>query len=288
MRYYGGKNHLFRQFINLIPEHDRFVELFAGSAAVSRNLARRHAEALVVELDAEQAALLRVELPAHRVLNQDGIALLEANVNAWGRETVIFADPPYPLEDRRDSRARYRCEMTNEQHHRLAELLHATKAKVLVCGHPWGLYPKLYRGWKRHEFRVILRSSKPGFECLWTNYDDPGVLHDYRYFGADKRTRQDHRRQVARAVAKFGRMDRHVRAAVLRELVDRFSSTSRAGDLADGIPPEAISPARAAPPERDRLEAELPSGSSSSGGETACASGTAPRRGRSPRARSRA
>lgn len=222
MRYYGGKNHIFRRIVNLIPEHDRFVELFAGSAAVSRNMARRHAEALVVELDEEQAKKLRVELPGHRVLNEDGIALLAREGERWGRETVIFADPPYPLEDRRDTRQRYRCEMTEEDHRNLEILLKCSRARVLVCGHPWGLYPTLYRDWERHEFRVILRSGKPGVECVWTNYGDAWPLHDYSFFGDDKRVRQDLRRQVERCAAKFERMDRHVRVAVLRELVARF------------------------------------------------------------------
>lgn len=221
-RYYGGKNHLFQRIINLIPEHERWVEAFGGSAAVSRRLARRGAEGWVLELDQAQARRLRVELPGHRVLCCDAIAFLREHGRAWGPETVVFADPPYPLADRRDSRARYRCELQDDQHHELAELLHETRARVLVCGHPWGLYPRLFRAWQRHEFPVTLRSGKPGVECIWTNYDDPFPLHDYRYWGENKRVRQDLRRQVSRQLAKFNAMEKHQRAAVLRALVEQL------------------------------------------------------------------
>ncbi|MCO5167848.1 MAG: 23S rRNA (adenine(2030)-N(6))-methyltransferase RlmJ [Planctomycetes bacterium] len=242
MRYPGGKNHVYQALINLIPEHDRWVEAFAGSAAVSRHLARRHAEAWVLELDQEQAARLRRELPGHRVLHADAFRFLREHAPSWGPETVVFVDPPYPLRDRRDGRRRYRHELTDAQHEELAELLHATRARVLVCGHPWGLYPRLYRSWHRHELAVVLRSGGPGVECVWTNYADPWPLHDYRYWGADKRVRQDLRRQVARHLARFGDMNRHVRTAVLRALTDAYSL---GGDRRLDLDRQAASPAPA-------------------------------------------
>lgn len=219
-RYYGGKNHLYQAIINLIPRHRLFVEAFAGSAAVSRHLARGDAEAWVIEKDSEQALKLRLELAGHRVIAGDAMDELERYASSWGPDVVIFADPPYPLEDRRDQRHRYKCEF--ERHEQLAKLLRATRARVLVCGHPWGSYPRLYEGWRRHEFRVVLRSGRPGVECIWTNFDDPYPLHDYRYWGENKRVRQDMRRQVERQLGKFNRMERHARAAVLRRLVAEF------------------------------------------------------------------
>lgn len=224
MQYFGGKNHLYQAIINCIPRHTRFVEAFAGSAAVARHLARGDAEGLVIERDFAQAARLKRLVPGHRVLCDDALDYLERHGADWGPETVIFADPPYPLEDRRDPRPRYMYEFCSAQHEHLAELLHASRARVLVCGHPWGRYPALYRTWKRHEFSTVLRSGRPGVECLWTNYDDPYPLHDYRYWGDDKRVRQDLRRQVERNVEKFDQMDRHARVAVLRAIVAKFGA----------------------------------------------------------------
>lgn len=233
-RYYGGKNHLYQRFINLIPKHERFVSLFGGSAAVERHI-RPAAESIVCELDEEQWARLRVDLPGVRVLCVDSLRILRDGVRGafhatmpiappWGPETFVYADPPYPIEDRRDPRARYRCELTSEQHDELVGLLRATRARVLVCGQPWGRYALAFQDWRRHEFPVTLRSGKPGVECVWTNYDDPHPLHDYRYFGDDKRTRQDLRRVVSRNVARFDAMNRDHRVAVLRALAERFGA----------------------------------------------------------------
>lgn len=224
MRYFGGKNHLYQRIINLIPRHERFVELFGGSAAVSRHLARFDAEALIVERDARQVAKLKGyrELAGHRIVGGDAFEVLEAHLDDWGPDTVIFADPPYPIADRRDARERYACELTDADHERLVALLRRSHARVLVCGHPWGVYPHAFSDWTRHEFTVGLRSGRAGVECLWTNFDAPYPLHDYRYFGADKRTRQDLRRRIARQVELFRAMDKHARAAILRELVATF------------------------------------------------------------------
>lgn len=138
---------------------------------------------------------------------------------------MLFADPPYPIADRRDARARYRCELDDAQHARLVELLHLAAGagvRVLVCGHPWGVYPKAFASWRKHEFTIGLRNGRPGIECVWTSFDDPYPLHDYRYFGANKRLRQDLRRRVSRQLELFRAMDRHHRAVILRELQQTF------------------------------------------------------------------
>jgi 16S rRNA G966 N2-methylase RsmD len=239
-RYFGGKNHLYQAIINLIPQHARFVELFGGSAAVSRFLARGAADATIVELDPTQVAWLRErkELAGHRILGGDAFEVLEMLLGAAPEQAlraragaaaagdvVLFADPPYPIADRRDARPRYRCELTLAQHERLIELLRRAAdygMRVLVCGHPWGLYPSAFADWTRHEFATGLRSGRRGIECVWTSYPDPYPLHDYRYYGADKGARQDLRRRVERQLALFGAMDRHHRAAILRALVTTF------------------------------------------------------------------
>lgn len=224
--YFGGKNHLYRAFINLIPRHERFVEAFGGSAAVSRNMQRGAAESIVIELDPKQVRWLKAqrELAGHRIVGGDAFQVLATNQRVWGPETVLFVDPPYPLEDRRSPRGRYNCELDTFAHKRLVELVQASRARVLVCGQSWGFYAHAFRNWKRHEFRVGLRSGNAGVECVWTNYDDPYPLHDYRFFGDNKQVRQDLRRRIDRQVRLFAEMDRHHRAAILRALEHEFLS----------------------------------------------------------------
>lgn len=224
-RYVGGKNHLWKRLVNLVPQHDRWVEAFAGSAAMSRNLARA-AESLVIEKDKAQAARLRVALPGHRVIAGDALPILRKGLRTWGPETVLFADPPYPVADRRSARELYACELTTAEHAELVRMLLRARCRVLVCGMPWGSYARAFRRWHRHEFPVTLRSGKPGVEVVWTNFADPFPLHDYRQFGDDKGARQDFRRVIARNLAKLRALDRHERAALLRAFASEFGGAA--------------------------------------------------------------
>lgn len=104
-------------------------------------------------------------------------------------ETVVYADPPYLSSTRRQGRtwklADYRCDMSGEEaHERLAEVLHATPATVLLSGYDSPLYAALYRDWWRAEWRVKVHASNAltgergdRVEVLWSNRQlDEGTL----------------------------------------------------------------------------------------------------------------
>lgn len=98
-------------------------------------------------------------------------------------ETAIYVDPPYSSEGRRASRkggacADYRHDMGGEsEHRRLAEVLHDTRAAVLLSGYHSPLYDELYGDWDHIERQVNVHASNkansgPGdrTEVLWANY----------------------------------------------------------------------------------------------------------------------
>ena len=146
------------------------------------------------------------------------------DAQAGNLPNIAFVDPPYPIPDRRAARAYYNCELSADDHRDLVALLLAARCRVLVCGMPWGMYAEAFAEWTRHEFPVTLRSGRPGVEVVWTNYRDADAcpLHDYRYFGDDKQQRQDLRRKVDRALARFRSMSAHERAAVLGAIAVEF------------------------------------------------------------------
>ena len=99
-------------------------------------------------------------------------------------DTVIYADPPY-LDDVRVSRGTrgtstdYRADMCSEDaHRRLAEVLRATPATVILSGYPSDLYEDLYGDWwthdiatKAHSSNSVLSTRSARTERLWSNRD---------------------------------------------------------------------------------------------------------------------
>lgn len=94
-------------------------------------------------------------------------------------DTVVYADPPY-LASTRTARGGngYRFEADEAHHRRLAEVLHATPAAVVLSGYPSALYDELYGDWHRVEFPVRIHASNATkvaraarTEVLWTNHE---------------------------------------------------------------------------------------------------------------------
>lgn len=92
-------------------------------------------------------------------------------------DTVVYVDPPY-VRSTRSARGGngYRHESTDEDHRRLAEVLHATPAAVLLSGYHSPLYDDLYADWWRTEWRVHVHASNAvtngrgeRTEVLWSN-----------------------------------------------------------------------------------------------------------------------
>jgi DNA adenine methylase len=89
--------------------------------------------------------------------------------------TLFYVDPPY-LGSTRSLRWQgdaYNCEMTDDDHHDLASILHQVEGNVILSGYPSELYDNLYRDWIRVDRIVIQRvrswkgGGKPSTECLW-------------------------------------------------------------------------------------------------------------------------
>ena len=101
-----------------------------------------------------------------------------------GPDTAIYVDPPYLATTRRSGRradacADYRHDMgATEDHERLAEVLHATTAMVLLSGYHSPLYDELYGDWEHIEKPVRIQASNKAtalgdgarIEVLWANY----------------------------------------------------------------------------------------------------------------------
>jgi 16S rRNA (guanine966-N2)-methyltransferase len=101
----------------------RFLDLFAGSGAVGLEALSRGAAAVtLVESDRAACQVLRanvaaVGLPGAQVVQRDAVAYLGGDATPAETFDVVFADPPYRLDDER-----------------LAELLQLLAARWLADG----------------------------------------------------------------------------------------------------------------------------------------------------------
>jgi len=87
-----------------------------------------------------------------------------------GPDTLHYVDPPY-LEEVREMRVArgYRCEMTREDHERLAEVLRDLQGHVMVSGYASALYAGLYEGWQTVERETYADGASPRTEVIWSN-----------------------------------------------------------------------------------------------------------------------
>lgn len=89
--------------------------------------------------------------------------------------TLHYVDPPYPHSTRAEaSRWNYRHEMTDDDHRKLAEVLHNVAGAVVLSGYPCDLYDReLYADWWRVERTAHADGARDRVEVLWLNRPTP-------------------------------------------------------------------------------------------------------------------
>lgn len=130
-------------------------------------------------------------------------------------KAFIFADPPYVMSERATGRI-YDFEMADADHTRLLDVLtriDAARYRIMICGYSSDLYRPL-DNWNSIEHRVPTRGGLQD-EMIWTNYHTSNVLHDYRYFGAGRRSRERIRRRQINWLKQLRRMSEGERFAML-------------------------------------------------------------------------
>jgi DNA adenine methylase len=94
-------------------------------------------------------------------------------------ETLHYCDPPYTHGSRSEYTVRtgkgYRHEMTDDDHRRLAEVLHSAQGMVVVSGYSSELYDCLYGDWETRIRKAIADGGPHApalerVEALWLNH----------------------------------------------------------------------------------------------------------------------
>lgn len=168
--YFGGKGSdgTYQRIINRIPKVDLLIETHAGLARVSENLANKP---LIILNDINPKTVKALYVKFRKYLtedinaksgiiieNMDAIQLLEKYKGIiQNRETLIFTDPPYPMDSRKQSVKVYEFEYTDSQHYELLQYLNNLDTKVIVCTYPCGIYADFF-GLDLDEFRRVYKN----------------------------------------------------------------------------------------------------------------------------------
>lgn len=140
-------------------------------------------------------------------------------------ETFVFCDPPYVMSQRASGRL-YPCELSDADHERLLSTLTsipAAAAAVLLCGYRSPVYAAVDREWRSIDHRVPTRGGLQD-ERMWFNYAQPARLHDYRFLGDGRRSRERIRRRQKKWVEMLSGMRSHERAAMLEAIILSFAT----------------------------------------------------------------
>lgn len=86
---------------------------------------------------------------------------------------LMYLDPPYVMESRRDKRGQYKHEMTIDDHAALLQVIKYSKAKIIISGYASALYDEELREWNRIELKSNDAQGKATTEVIWMNYDTP-------------------------------------------------------------------------------------------------------------------
>lgn len=245
MSYHGGKNGsgVYQKIISLIPYGMKtFIELFAGSAAISRNI-KRPDKIILIELNQRQLA--EIELPHdQRIerLNVDAFDFLRDPNYAdiiMNESTVLYVDAPYPRSTRRDKkRPAYQFELWDEReaesgihtHLELLELLRPIRCKVMVSCYPNELYDEQLVGWNTFQFTTTDRGHNKRVEKIWYNFDTPKRLYDHRFLGKNDRERWRINKRRRRLVSRFLALPAQERWALFETLEEALTNHKEISD----------------------------------------------------------
>lgn len=224
--------------IGQMPPHDVYVETFAGRGTICGKKLPASSNVLI-DVDAGAVAWLRNAAANAKfgvtagveILQANGITALRAMRCFESPRTLAYVDPPYMLSTRKGRRY-YNHELTDEDHATLLATLRAVTCMVMVSHPPHPLYVHQLQNWRCISYRE--RNRRHTMEqCLWCNFPEPTVLHDWRFAGMGYRERLTLKRLALRWKRRLDAMPARKRGFVLNHLAltsDPTLSADNAGN----------------------------------------------------------
>lgn len=217
--YPGGKNGggAYQKIICQVPPHEVFIELFGGSAAITKRIKPSHVN-YVIEKDKEVYTKLKTTIP-HGTIVINGCAIKWLQETSLPLSTFIYADPPYPINATRSKKRIYHNSLTDQEHEILLRLLTFIPANIAISSYHNELYDTILKDWRQIEYPLMTRKGW-ATEVLYMNYPEPIALHDYSMIGENAMKRQMFKRKKQRWEKRLANMDIIERQAIMQSLLE--------------------------------------------------------------------
>jgi len=254
--YPGGKGLSFRNFINLMPPHDIYIEPFLGAGSVFLHN-RPASKNILIDIS---PAVIQPFISLHGYFNPSDPSFCFHDFEffvkaAWQTpdqsirfyccdsihyivnsiftpDTLIYCDPPYPLSSRSSGKI-YDHELSDSDHIQLLSSLKTKDCMIMISSYPNSLYNSSLKKWNHIDFNSVVRSGDvrrasdhgPGVRCVercWFNFDFPSILHDYSFIGSDFRERERIKRFIFRHISQLNNMPALERNALLHSIRSTF------------------------------------------------------------------
>ena len=219
-----------------MPPHRWYYEPCLGDGAVLRKKRAAWDATFGCELDDATLAKWRGdEVENLSVLHCDGLQFLRTRFGlctAAGTQFpapgspsdhLIYLDPPYPRDVRRNDKPIYRHEWDEADHALMLKAACQLKklgVRVIVSSYENAMYNTALEGWRKSHFNTVDRGGNRKTETAWISYPKPAWLHDPRFVGGNKTRRVTVRRRAETWAAGLKRMPTHERQRVFEALCE--------------------------------------------------------------------
>lgn len=228
MRYSGGKgaSGVHQQIINRMPKHSTYIETHLGGGNI---LIKKKPCECTIAIEIDTAALSDFKRYHNNICNdaisfynEDCIEVLKKYKIT--NDTLVYADPPYLFETRKNKKNLYNYEYEKSDHIQLLTLLNKLKCFVMISGYQSNLYNELLKKdkWYLFTFNSMTRQGVRT-EALWCNFNPNNhIKHDYSYMGENFRERERLKRKSERWIKRLQTLPSDERNFLLSNITDNF------------------------------------------------------------------
>jgi DNA adenine methylase len=85
------------------------------------------------------------------------------------KNVLIYCDPPYILGTRHGKQ--YRCEMSDDDHRNLLQVLLNHSGPVIISGYESELYNEMLKGWRKESITAYSQVCSKKTEVIWMNFE---------------------------------------------------------------------------------------------------------------------